>query len=759
MLTPQDSVFGFFQEEAAEHLSVIETGLLQLEKNSACWPNLPARLLRAAHTLKGAANLVKLTSVGAIVHQIEEIFEALQGESQQLCPADIDVILSSLDLVRTLIRQRSHALPEGDEPEARALSQLRAIASSTAAMPPDSSRHSSSDHEGSDTAESVRRKVPDSDIPSQQSVRVSVEKIEALVASVGEFTLLKNRMMERSQLFETVRAESVAASERFATEVDGFAEIHENFCLTRSVEGLTGLPLISGDFEFDKYDERHLFAKKIREMFSDMDAAFQDASRVIKELKNDLAAMDRVACRLKEEISLARTVPADHLFQRFERTIRGLSVSLDKPVELFVSGGTTLLDRVIADGLFEPLLHIIRNAMAHGIESSLYRIEAGKPHVAAIGLTAERQGDSVEIVVSDDGQGLDLERIRRRAVKLGHIREDQDIADADLVQLIFQPGFSTSEQINETSGRGVGMSVVLDQLASLNGTIDIETARGKGSRFRMRLPLSLVVVNVIKFVVADQSFALPAALVDEIVDLKYASKRAEIGSLLDRAVTVDLGELFELTENRVEPRFGILLGGEGDPLLLLVDRLSGQEDTVIKPFSSFVGQHPYFSGSSLAGDGVMRLVVNPVRMFHRLATKKKTPAKGQSGNTAKLPTVLIVDDSLSVRNYVSRLVELSGFRGLTAVDGLEALDIVARESIDSIITDLEMPGMHGYELLAELNSQGERSPPVAVLSSRSGERYQAKALGMGATDYLVKPFADEALIAVVRKHLLQGAPP
>ncbi|MDT8420271.1 MAG: response regulator [Desulfuromonadales bacterium] len=756
MLTPQDSVFVFFQEEAAEHLSVLEAGLLQLEKNSASCPDLAARLLRAAHTLKGAANLVKLTSVGAIVHEIEGIFETFEHESLFLGPAEIDVLLSSLDHVRTLIRQRSHDLPSGEDPEPRVLIQLRAIASSVTDGPLEHRRRDGPEDVGTEKAGSARRTSADKGVLQQQSVKVSVEKIEALVASVGEFTLLKNRMAERTLQFEKIRAEISIASEKVAREAEDFGDTHDNLILTPANNRLTGPPVAAVDCGLDQYDSPHLFAKRMCDMASDMRAAIFDASRIIKELTEDVAAMDRVACRMKEEISHARTVSADFLFGKFERTIRDLSVLLDKPVELSVRGGATLIDRVIADGLFDPLLHIIRNAIAHGIESPASRSEAGKPLVATLGMTAEQKGDSIEIVLSDDGQGLDLERIRARAVALGYVDGDMDMADSDLVQLIFQPGLSTSHDVNETSGRGVGMSVVLDRLATLNGTVDVETVRGKGTAFRMRLPLSLVVVNVIKFVVAEHSFALPSALVDEIVDLRYELPRTARGALLERAEVVDLGSLFELKDNPGEPRFGIFLGGEGDPLLLLVDRLSGQEDTVIKPFGSFIGQHPYFSGCSLTGDGILRPVVNPVRMVHRMASRKGAAAVPQSGESAALSTVLIVDDSPSVRKYVSRLVELDGFRVVTAVDGREALDIVDREQIDSIITDLEMPGMHGYELLDRLNGRSDRRPPVAVLSARSGERDQLRALGMGATDYLVKPVADDVLIAVVRKHLRRG---
>jgi chemosensory pili system protein ChpA (sensor histidine kinase/response regulator) len=397
-----------------------------------------------------------------------------------------------------------------------------------------------------------------------------------------------------------------------------------------------------------------------------------------------------------------------------------MAQDLGLDVDLFVLGGETLLDRVVYDGLFDPLLHIIRNSFAHGIEPAAERVALGKPEKAKIKLMAERRGNTVEITVSDDGRGINLEQVRKRAIEKKFMRETDQLSERELIQMIFRPGFSTTVQADSTSGRGVGMNVVMDRLAALNGTIDVETVKGHGSTFRLRLPLSLVIINVIRFEVAGQIFVIPSALVNEIQDLAYERKRRAKADVADDALMpVDLGQLFELPE-RQEPKHGILTQSEGTPILMLVNQVLGQEDTVIRPFGSFLQQLPYFSGTSLAGDGSMRLVVNPARMkYHEEIQSQREPARIDvvAKEDSGAPRILIVDDSLSVRKFASLLLQANGLQVLTAADGQEALKVLATQQVDSVITDLEMPNMHGYELLAELGRRAEWTVPVAVLSS------------------------------------------
>ena len=767
MGTLQDSVFSFFVEEAAEHLGVLEAGLLEMEKGGTVDSEEMEPLFRAAHTLKGSANLIKLKEVGVVAHRMEDIFEALRDGKMEVGAPHIDALLHALDQIRTFVglRAKQQEIPakavaetlkrldEAEEqkvvPTAKKQKPQKQKAPKTQPVVPEGA----SGFQGAERR-GLGRRVEE----STAGIRVSADKIEALMGLIGEVTVVKNHLIDQVRQVERMREEIEFVGQRLLREVTQFADRYDYTLPTQAQLQQSAESL--GDFqelEFDRYDDLNLFSRKLREITNDAGEGLRGLSEFFSAFGRDVSSLDRMTDEIKERISEVRTVQAGTLFQRFNRSVRDMARELDHDVELYVAGGETLIDRVVYDGLFDPLLHILRNAFAHGIEPAEERKKAGKPVKASVYLAAERRGNTVEISVRDDGRGIDLVKVRKRALEKGFISTEDRLSERELIQMIFRPGFSTTTEADATSGRGVGMNVVMDRLAALNGTIDVETFKGQGTTFRLRLPLSLVIVNVIRFEVGNQLFVMPSALVNEIQDLEYEKRRRQKGEIADEPPEeVDLHELFGLPRGDNPSPYGILTQSEGVPILLLVDRVLGQEDTVIKPFGNFLRELPYFSGSSLAGDGSMRLVVNPARMKYReeyLADSAIDRLTESQQEAEGAPRVLIVDDSLSVRKYASLLLAGKGLDILTASDGMEALTLLENQTVDSIITDLEMPNMHGYELLAELQRRPDWQVPIAVLSSRAGEQHQQKALKLGATDYLVKPFEEEALMAVVKKHL------
>ncbi len=768
----QDSVFSFFVEEAAEHIIVLEAGLLEMETHGSASSEDMESLFRAAHTLKGSASLVKVTSVATIAHRMEDLFEAVRDGTLHVNPLQIDALLFSLDQIQDLIRHRVEGLEEPSDAVERALQRLDSAENCKGEMP---ETQESPRREGLALKEALLETNDDPDNPDQPGfigserrglgrrveettagIRVGAEKIEALMGLVGEVTVIKNHLIDQFSQVERMREEIEFVGQRLLREVTQFSDRYDYTLPTQAeLQNQTEI----GDFqelEFDRYDDLNLFSRKLREITNDVGEGLRGLSDFFNAFGRDVSSLDRMTDEIKERISEVRTVPAGTLFQRFNRSVRDMARGLDMDVELFVLGGGTLIDRVVYDGLFDPLLHIVRNSFAHGIESASERKKQGKSETASIWLSAERRGNTVEISVKDDGRGIDLVGVRKRAIEKGFITTEDRLSERELIQMIFRSGFSTTAEADATSGRGVGMNVVMDRLASLSGTIDVETVKGEGSTFRLRLPLSLVIVNIIRFEVAGQMFVLPSALVNEILDLEFEQrKRLKEDNTEDPPEQIDLRELFNLPRGDEPAGYGILTQSEGVPVLLLVDKVLGQEDTVIKPFGSFLRELPYFSGTSLAGDGGMRLVINPARMKYRETEGRDLSTVTHSApvKTQDAPVVLIVDDSLSVRKYASMLLSGKGLRILTAADGLEALALLEKETVDSIITDLEMPQMHGYELLAELQRRPAWQVPIAVLSSRAGDQHQQKAISLGATDYLIKPFEEENLLEVIRKHL------
>lgn len=746
-----ESVFEFFVEEAAEHLGVLEEGLLQLEKDPSLAGGVIDSLFRAAHTLKGSANLVNVTDVGTIAHRLEDLLEAIRDGEETLTRARVDAMLYALDQMRELLHLRNSGESVPDTLVSDALSRMAQADISLNDDEPSGAVGEVTDNAAVESlpAESYvgsERRNPSRRMEEAGVVRVSMDKIESLMGLVGEFTVTKNHLLDRLPIMERMKGEVDFAGQRLLKEVTAFSERYD---YTLPAQNADENDEAFDELEFDRYDELNLFSRKLREITDDIEEALKEMSGFFKVFSQDVFSLDRMTDEMKEQISAARTVQAGQLFQRFNRSIRDLAQDLGKPVELCISGGETAIDRVIYDGLFDPLLHIVRNSFAHGIESTEERIAQGKPEQATIWLKAERRGNTVEVVIEDDGRGIDLERVRERGIEKGFIGAGDQVSDQDLIQLIFRPGFSTTAEADSESGRGVGMNVVMDRLSSLNGTIDVWTEKGRGSRFRLRLPLSLVIVNVIQFTCCQQKLVIPSALVDEIVDLEYEARNSS-GSKFEGIQKIGLANLLKLPTCTDEPSYGIVTQSEGTPIMLLVDMVVGQEDTVIKPFGTFLGELPYFSGSSLAGDGTMRLVVNPARMKHQRLDVAEVVAPPVEAPLS-VPKVLVVDDSLSVRKFASMLLKANGFSVITAVNGQDALDKLEGENVFSIISDLEMPIMHGYELLRELQRK-EVGIPVAVLTSRAGDQHRKEALSLGASDYLVKPFDEEGLISVVSRH-------
>jgi chemosensory pili system protein ChpA (sensor histidine kinase/response regulator) len=357
-----------------------------------------------------------------------------------------------------------------------------------------------------------------------------------------------------------------------------------------------------------------------------------------------------------------------------------------------------------------------------------------------------------------------LDKVRQKAVDLGWIDSDANLERRELLDLIFRPGFSTKVDADELSGRGVGMDVVLDSISSLNGTVDVTTEEGKGTTFTLQIPLSLVIINVVQFRVGQQLFVIPTALIEEIQDHR------DMDIVDDHVVRdderyriVDLNNCFSIQEIDKSRSCVLFVKTMGSRLGLLVEEVINQEDTVIRSFGPLLDAMRCFSGTSVSGGGDIRLVINPSRLLEVISAQSisSEPSQGESGGAQvsgfesdKPLRVLVVDDSLSVRKYASLILEGNGVDVLTAVNGQEALDVLDSEKVDFILTDLEMPVMHGYELLGELKRREALSSiPVVVITSRAGDQHREKAINLGASDYLVKPFDEDSLLGKLRDYV------
>jgi chemosensory pili system protein ChpA (sensor histidine kinase/response regulator) len=525
------------------------------------------------------------------------------------------------------------------------------------------------------------------------------------------------------------------------------------------------------DLEFDRYTEFHLLSRELAETTSDVQTVAGELGHLIGDFDSYLNRQARLASELEDRLMGLRMVPLSNLATRLHRTVRTAAAQLGKAAELVLEGENTGLDKTVLEEMADPLLHLLRNAVDHGIEPADLRQAQGKPARGQIRLRACHEGNQVVLQISDDGAGINLERVRAVAVQRGFVSSSDagQLAEEDLYALLFRPGFSTAAEVSEISGRGVGLDVVRARIHKLKGTLVLDSRPGQGTTFTVRLPLTLAITRALLVKARQETFALPLDAVRQILRVEQADIE-KVGQepvlridgqaypvvFLDRALNLP-----QAAEDRVRRPPVLLLGAGGKQVALVVDGLLGGREIVVKSLGSHLRHVHGVTGATLLGDGRVVLILNPAELLReppaRVAVRPQAPAAPL--RTADSLTVLVVDDSPSVRRVVSNLIKSVGWKPLTARDGLEALELLHRSADrpDLVLLDIEMPRMDGYELLAALQAEEAWRPiPVVILTSRAGEKHRRKALDLGAAGYVSKPYQDEALLNVIR-HLVREA--
>jgi len=480
---------------------------------------------------------------------------------------------------------------------------------------------------------------------------------------------------------------------------------------------------------------------------------------------------------LQEEITRARMVPIGRLFRRFTRTVRDIANRDNKNIQLMILGEETDLDKTVIEEMADPLMHLVRNAVSHGIEIPQERALLGKNRQGTILLNAYPKGNQIILEVEDDGRGLDLDKIKQKAIDMGLLTEEaaETVSQSVIIDYIFTPGFSTSSMTTEISGRGVGLDVVRQNILHLGGSISVQTEKNIGTRFIIKLPLTLAITRALFVSVSGYSFALPLNAVEEtvVLDTKKIANLAnqEIIEIRERKIPLlKLNDLLQLPISPDGKRFVpvVILGSAEASAALMVDELLGQEEIVVKRFGAYLENLRYFSGATISGDGKVILILDPTHLvgfeeFSISATgTMESTLRERIGleepqvevEKEKKGKLLLVDDSISIRKFVGKLLENAGYDVDVAIDGLEALTKVSGTRYSIIITDLEMPRMHGYEFIAEIKSDDRfKTIPIIVLTSRAGEKHKRKAMSIGADGYIVKPFNEETLLENISRLL------
>lgn len=742
-----ESIIEGFLIEAGEALQLVSGHLRILLSD----PENKAVLLevrRAVHTIKGAGGMVGLHALSSVAHRMEDLLDALYEGSIGLQPAIGDLLHCTSDLMLDLVAAGgTNALIESAIPGlfTRYKETTLTGASQTVTEPIDAPQESAN-------------------LDTSKYVRVPLERVDDLIRMVSElfvhrsvfertFSKLSHEVGELSLSLKRLKQIGLVFEEEQVLIQSGAATEHAEF----------------DPLEFDRYTQLHAHSRDLNETSADVGAVEAQMRVLAEDFDSYLSGEKRLTTQIQDRLMRFRMVPLSSYSSRLHRTVRSATAQTGKLADLVLEGGMTELDKTVLERMAGPLEHLLRNAVAHGIESPQERSAMGKPVRGQIEFSARHEGAQVVLQLSDDGGGLQLELIRAQAIRKGLVSTEQaaSLATDEIHRLLFLPGFSTSEEVTELSGRGVGLDVVKDAVEALKGTLSVESIQGLGTSFLIRLPMTLAIARVLIVESQQQQFAIPIAGVREVarIELDAVERVGEqnMARFGNRLVPLHgLGEILRLRPTAapdvkpVSVPVALLRNGDAD-FALSLDRILEARDVVVKPLSSIIGRAHHLAGATVLGDGRIVPILSPSGLSNpaRLAGAPKLSIRSVAPKRQAFD-ILIVDDSLSVRRVIANLMLHQGWTQSQAKDGVEALEHLRKgqKSPDLILMDVEMPRMDGFELTTALRAMPlYRDLPIVMLTSRSGEKHRAKAFSVGVTDYLVKPYQEEQLLTTIRNNV------
>lgn len=762
---PADLLNGFL-EEAEEHLQSTGLQFRELSNRSADRGPVLREIRRSIHTIKGAAAMVGLETFSRLAHRMEDLLDLLYEGHLEYSPDRHELLVATYDVLSDLVRQRGRVghLSHG----IRELLQVYDLAVA------DLEEHTEVEREPVPSAAAEPVPVVETEIAdSSRMVRAPLERLDELVRLVGE--LFVNRYgFERHLAAYAREVEELTLSlqriRRLTTQLDAdYLETPSN--QRPAVERGSFAPEFDA-LEFDRYTQLHLLSRELTETTNDLATATSQLKQLTGSFDSYLGVQGRLTSEVQDKLVRLRMVPLSLLANRLHRTVRVAAQKSGKLAELELDGMTAELDKSVVEQLAAPLDHLLRNAVDHGIEAPDVRRAAGKPERGCVRLRATQEGTEVVIRLSDDGAGVDPARIRETALHLGFLNESEaaQATSQQLFGLIFEPGFSTSATVNEISGRGVGLDVVKGAVEALKGSVSLESPAGSGAAFIVRMPTTLAITKVLFVEDQKETYALPLASISQVARLEPSQLEqvshkpvVRLGSSL--LPLLYLPEALNLPRAKQGPAARqplLVLRSGNEEFALAVDRITGAREVMVKPLSGIMRRSASISGSTLLGDGSVVLILNPAALapgFQQIMRARAGATRVVAAQRRPL-NVMIVDDSLSVRRVVANLVKNNGWTPLQAKDGLEALEMLQHidHKPDVILMDIEMPRMDGFELTATLRSQPDYfKTPIVMLTSRAGEKHRNKALSLGATHYLVKPYQEETLLSILRRSAETGS--
>ncbi|MCU4421678.1 hybrid sensor histidine kinase/response regulator [Acinetobacter lwoffii] len=762
-----------FLEESEEILANAEK-LLNQWFDQRSDRSLLLQLQRAAHSIKGGARMIDVEEVASIAYELETTFE--QFAVYQFNSNAYDGLLQ-----KTLVWLRQAIFQHDYNGFDQLYSSLKKIAyvDVTAQLP---ERLAKTDNlvvstdfgfvEGDGTeppqmmGEWANSGTSDS---NNEMIRISADLVEKMIDLSGENSINRSRIeMDLGQLGNTLN-EMELAIKRLADQL-------------RRMEGELESQIIAkhgsensryADFdplEMDQYSSLNQLSKSLAESASDLVDFKSTLADKIRETEGLLLQQSRIQAEIQESLMRTRLVPFDRMLPRLQRIVRQTSTSLNRPAELIVQNTEGELDRNILERLVTPFEHMLRNAIDHGLEDTADRIALNKPEMGSIVLNISRQGTDVIVSFSDDGKGIDAEKIREKARSLDLIKADQVIDQEEILQFIFHPGFSTAKAVTQISGRGVGLDVVQSEIKSLGGHVSVSSELGKGTIFTIRVPTTVAVSDALMVKVGDQQYAISLAQIDRIVRIAPTILESYFNSKDDYfkidGANYKLRYLSEFVGNQPIPRLNnvghslpvlLIKGNSGQTIALLVDQLVGSRaQIVVKPIGQQFANVRVVAGATILGDGQVCLILDGQNVARQIqATQRVKQLNDQrdgSRNANARRLVMIVDDSVTVRKVTSRLLERQGYDIVTAKDGVDAIEQLENVRPDLMLLDIEMPRMDGFEVTNLVRHHDiHRDLPIIMITSRTGEKHRERAFSLGVTHYMGKPFQEAELLANIQQ--------
>ena len=787
-------LFPIFEEEAVELLPSLGAALRR-------WHGRPAladarnEALRALHTLKGSARLAGAMRLGEIAHRLESAVEQVDGDAptaEQIEPllGRFDALQAAFDVLR-VVGEQAQESPLAMAEELHRPDHLSAHVAQHLVDHPDDhpvdhpAGQPAQNEPAANGAAAMEPTLPAPVVPplragAQQTVRVRAQLLDRLISQAGEVLIARSRVDARLAQARGSLDELASNLERLRMQlrdIEVQAESQMQSRLALSKDSAAGFDPL----EFDRFTRVQELTRMMAESVNDVATVQRNLQRDMAGAEDDLVAQGRQARDLQRDLLRTRMVEFDSLAERLYAVVRQTSKEMGKQVRLNILGGTIEMDRGMLDRMMPAFEHLLRNCVAHGIEPPEQRAAAGKPAMGTIEIILSQERNDVALSVEDDGAGLNIERIRDKAVSQGLWPDDQPLTTEDAGRLIFEPGFTTATEVTGVAGRGIGMDVVRSEVNALGGRIETHSEAGRGSAFRLVLPLTTAVTQVVMLRVGRLLVGVPASLVEIVrratldqLQQAYASHAFDDG--IESLPFYWAGALWqsslrsEETVGRTRPV--VILRSAAQRIALHVDEVLGNQEVVVKNLGPQLARLPGLTGMSVLASGAVVQIYNPVALSNvygdevRAMTEaaERTAAEGAGGEVqpdangpASVPLVLVVDDSITVRRVTQRLLQREGYRVALAADGLQAIERLAEERPTLVLSDIEMPRMDGFDLLRNIRADDAlRDLPVVMITSRIAHKHRELARQLGANHYLGKPYSDEELLGLIQHYALQG---